>query len=91
MEAENKWEAEAQSRIKLEVYVILYLYYKELFQLWRFFIYICYRVSPKKKFQRLTASWSRTNDLIIVIFNSLNREKANLNLEIFYFNFALFC
>ena len=72
MEAENKWEAEAQSRIKLEVYVILYLYYKELFQLWRFFIYVCYRVSKKKKFQRLTASWSRTNDLIIIIFNSSN-------------------
>lgn len=49
MEAENKWEAEAQSRIKLEVYVILYLYYKELFQLWRFF-YLCVLPGvPKKK------------------------------------------
>lgn len=42
-----------------------------------------YTRCPCKIFQRLTASLSRTSGLLITIFNSLGRGKANLNFETF--------
>ena len=41
----------------------------------------------KKKFQRLRASWSRTNVFFITILNSLDRGKTNLNYEVLLFIF----